>query len=605
MKTLWNYNGYGGDFDYMLEHHKEDVYRVLRDDTVIERMYNKRKITRVLPLETATMDPRYSIWDDASDITTEDFEAMNARYPKKQRREAFESEWTKSKFNPSCNNTYNFTDMGHRQLETCYVATKKPSIISKLASSFSLSTSKIDPPESAEITNSMGDELDEILNDEVEKVEEDEVEGDAISLSHKHKKEFTLMDDDAKLIYNSKTLCNPKRVTITQLLHDEDVDLDYMNLLEAWPLQVKNLCFNKSDFNPQHAVSKEDRTGIIDVLPEVNNRIRKIIQIKSDNEFPIILEKNLEEIESTLDKCINISLMFTLYLLMKELALYRRIMLSNARESPRIKDEWWYKTHMKEIRHLINNAYSLCCSDLPNFSVGSFNIPDIHTNESPFYTASDRFSHLPPAGRDYILRLVDAMRAEEKNSVTRSTQDQRSAFWCLWKDFLRSCGIPRDNFLDGFITADRNLLVSAFAYSRRHSRSEKPLSSGYIKNAIGHVPQDFRCAGRLDPRLDEQNLQHITLTNLFRKFANEDPPVKHQKAIPLSLLQHMMQTGQSKLQQATVPLLIVALYFCLRSCEYLQTPREATSRRPNPLSWVASASSSKATFYLFLILTSP
>jgi hypothetical protein len=34
----------------------------------------------------------------------------------------------------------------------------------------------------------------------------------------------------------------------------------------------------------------------------------------------------------------------------------------------------------------------------------------------------------------------------------------------------------------------------------------------------------------------------------------------------------MMETSESHIQQVTVPLLIVALYFCLRSCEYLQTP---------------------------------
>jgi hypothetical protein len=49
--------------------------------------------------------------------------------------------------------------------------------------------------------------------------------------------------------------------------------------------------------------------------------------------------------------------------------------------------------------------------------------------------------------------------------------------------------------------------------------------------------------------------------------------VHHQKAIPLSLLQFMMENCQSDLQRATAPLLIVALYFCFRSCEYLQTPR--------------------------------
>jgi hypothetical protein len=375
MKKLWHNNGYGGGFDYLLEHHEKEVVDILKDDTILERTYNKRKINMVLPLETATMDPRYDVWDDAGDITSEDFEAMNVKYPKKPRREAYENEGTKSIFEPTYNNSYQIANMGHRQLETCYVAAQKPSLISKLASSFS-SPGKMDPPETNEITTSMDDELEDILGGEAEEIKE---EDEAKSLSDKHKEEFILMDEDTKFIYESKTLCNPKRVTLTQLLHDEDVDLDYITLIAPWPLQVEDLCSNKSDFNPQHAVSKSDRTGICEILPKINNRVRSIIRIRRNAEFPTILEKNLEEIDLTLDKCTNVSLMFTLYLFMKELALYRRLMMSEAEGKPELKNEWWYKSHMKEIRHLINNAYCLCCSDLPNFSVGSFNILDILT----------------------------------------------------------------------------------------------------------------------------------------------------------------------------------------------------------------------------------
>ena len=54
MKKLWESNGYEEDFDHLLEHHKDAVIEALKDDTMLERTYNKRKINMILPLETAT-----------------------------------------------------------------------------------------------------------------------------------------------------------------------------------------------------------------------------------------------------------------------------------------------------------------------------------------------------------------------------------------------------------------------------------------------------------------------------------------------------------------------------------------------------------------------
>ena len=106
----------------------------------------------------------------------------------------------------------------------------------------------------------------------------------------------------------------------------------------------------------------------------------------------------------------------------------------------------------------------------------------------------------------------------------------------------------------------------------------KPLSGGYIQNTIGNISQSFRLAGRADPRLDDQGLTYLTLSNLFRSYKNEDPPPQHEKAIPLSLLSFLRSSVSSPLDKETVPLLIVALFFCMRSCEYLKT-RKCKNKR--------------------------
>ena len=101
----------------------------------------------------------------------------------------------------------------------------------------------------------------------------------------------------------------------------------------------------------------------------------------------------------------------------------------------------------------------------------------------------------------------------------------------------------------------------------------KPFSCGYIQNTIGNLSQSFRLAGRADPRLDDQGLTYLTLSNLYRSYKNEDPPQQHEKAIPLSLLSFLLSSVSSTLDKETVPLLIVVLFFCMRRGEYLRTKR--------------------------------
>ena len=68
-------------------------------------------------------------------------------------------------------------------------------------------------------------------------------------------------------------------------------------------------------------------------------------------------------------------------------------------------------------------------------------------------------------------------------------------------------------------------------------------------------------------------MTYLTLSNLYRSYKNEDPLPQHEKAIPLSLLFFLLSSVSSTLDKKTVPLLIVALFFCMRSCEYLKTKR--------------------------------
>ena len=144
----------------------------------------------------------------------------------------------------------------------------------------------------------------------------------------------------------------------------------------------------------------------------------------------------------------------------------------------------------------------------------------------PFpHTDAEQFSNITVSGRDYLVRLGDAVRAQEKKAVTGETHHQRAASWNMWEDFLDRCGWRGSKFLDECTRQQVNDLLCKFAQARRMSGKDgKPLSGGYIQNTIGNVSQSFRLAGRADPRLDDQGLTYLTLSNLFRSYKNEDPP---------------------------------------------------------------------------------
>ena len=82
------------------------------------------------------------------------------------------------------------------------------------------------------------------------------------------------------------------------------------------------------------------------------------------------------------------------------------------------------------------------------------------------------------------------------------------------------------------------------------------------------MAQVFRANNRRDPRLDSSDLKSFLLSRLFRAYRNMDPDVKHQKAIPVSLIRLIFSSASNPFEFFQAHLLIVAFFFAMRSCEY-------------------------------------
>ena len=104
--------------------------------------------------------------------------------------------------------------------------------------------------------------------------------------------------------------------------------------------------------------------------------------------------------------------------------------------------------------------------------------------------------------------------------------------------------------------------------SARFSPGYTKLREGSVHSTIDYVAQMFRANNRRDPRLDSSDLRSFLLSRLFRAYRNTDPDVQHQKAIPVSLIRSIFASASTSFEFYQAHLLIVAVFFAMRSCEY-------------------------------------
>ena len=125
--------------------------------------------------------------------------------------------------------------------------------------------------------------------------------------------------------------------------------------------------------------------------------------------------------------------------------------------------------------------------------------------------------------------------------------------------------------------------MSAFSQAVREatfsSGHNDKLVEGSVASTLSYVSQAFRSVNRPNPRLDEDNKMCFLIQEQLRGYKNEDGNKKKQKALPLSVLRKMFDLSSSDLEKAMCWLLIGALFFAMRSCEYLKTSASESSKR--------------------------
>ena len=116
--------------------------------------------------------------------------------------------------------------------------------------------------------------------------------------------------------------------------------------------------------------------------------------------------------------------------------------------------------------------------------------------------------------------------------------------------------------------------MCAFAAAIRRNifgKSNKTLLQGEtVKNTIQHIRQIFQTNGYLDPGSDKSGATNLKLTRIFNGYKKFDPNTRNQFALPLDVIKLLYFNRLTPKNRHIGLLATGALFFGMRSCEYLQ-----------------------------------
>jgi hypothetical protein len=183
----------------------------------------------------------------------------------------------------------------------------------------------------------------------------------------------------------------------------------------------------------------------------------------------------------------------------------------------------------------------------------------------------------PTSQKNYFMDCINAGIVESKGAITTATNAKHSGSFKYFQKFLSNCGIFGP-FLDNFTPNQRTLIITGFAYSIRHNHHQTTtksiLTRGTVNAAISNVVQAFRQNLWPDPTLDASGQKSAIIVNQIKAYKNKDPPTKHQACLPMKVWISLLNDNSNPLNTSIGQLLIGALFFAMRSCEYSTTSNQ-------------------------------
>lgn len=172
---------------------------------------------------------------------------------------------------------------------------------------------------------------------------------------------------------------------------------------------------------------------------------------------------------------------------------------------------------------------------------------------------------------------LTAAETARSTAVQRGTHDDHARAWKRWNKYCDDTGLKGDIFLSDLTKCERIHIFSCFAVAVREGRfsrpGDAPLAAGTVKSTINNVAAAFRRHGHENPTRDTDGVLDWNLARQFRAYKNDDPKEIQQKAIPTVVISLIAKLQTTEIQRAISQLIIGALFFACRSCEYLKVSR--------------------------------
>jgi len=182
--------------------------------------------------------------------------------------------------------------------------------------------------------------------------------------------------------------------------------------------------------------------------------------------------------------------------------------------------------------------------------------------------------------------MGDLVAAENQRDegITKGTKDKETRVWKRWIDYCRIIENDDDIYLQRFAPPLRTAMFGAFAaaYRRRQfSRpDEKELGASSVQEALAKLGQIFRADMGYNPYHGPGETGVAPcLSRQFHGMKNNDPAVKPQKALPVSVFREMHRMAKGNhLFEAMANLSTCAFFWCMRSCEYTTVSGERRTK---------------------------
>ncbi len=176
--------------------------------------------------------------------------------------------------------------------------------------------------------------------------------------------------------------------------------------------------------------------------------------------------------------------------------------------------------------------------------------------------------------RNFRLDSIHHGKSDSDGGITKQSKNKYASSLRKWQKFTTDC--DTSVFLRTSSKQERIQLFSGFAYRLRNNyagkTSQNELRGQTIRRELNTVSAAFQGNGHDDPIRDGNGNLAQLLSRQLNKYEGDDPPVKKEAPLSLEVFTRVARMRFSHADRATSELICGALFFAMRSCEYLKTP---------------------------------